>query len=68
MLNKLYKASDIYLDTSTFEGFGRTKVEAQINRTPVMCLNTKINREIKNSEKISRMKELENWLNYLYDN
>lgn len=46
MLNKLYKASDIYLDTSTFEGFGRTKVEAQINRTPVMCLNTKINREI----------------------
>ena len=29
---------------------------------------TKINKEIKNSEKISRMKELENWLNYLYDN
>ena len=24
--------------------------------------------EIKNTEKISRMKELENWLNYLYEN
>ena len=45
-LNKLYKISDIYIDTSTFEGFGRTKIEAQVNRIPVMCLDTKINREI----------------------
>ena len=27
-----------------------------------------IENEIKNTEKISRMKELENWINYLYEN
>ena len=34
----------------------------------VIILKNSIENEIKNTEKISRMKELENWINYLYEN
>ena len=37
--------SNIYLNTSLFEGFGRTSVEAQSFNLPVVCYDTKINRE-----------------------
>ena len=33
------------MNTSLFEGFGRTSVEAQSFNLPVVCYDTKINRE-----------------------
>ena len=42
---------------------GALKNEEEINSHVLM-----IEDEIKNVEKKSRMRELENWLNYLYDN
>ena len=39
------------------------KDQDEINNHILMIEN-----EIKNTEKISRMKELENWINYLYEN
>ena len=38
------------------------------SKTNVSEFFTIKNFEIKNTEKISRMKELENWINYLYEN
>ena len=42
---------------------GAFKDQDEINNHILMIEN-----EIKNTEKISRMKELENWINYLYEN
>ena len=42
---------------------GAFKNQDEINNHVLMIEN-----EIRNTEKISRMKELENWLNYLYEN
>ena len=44
-LSSLFNLSNIYLNTSLFEGFGRTSVEAQSFNLPVVCYDTKINRE-----------------------
>ncbi len=46
----LFRMSNIYLDVSLFEGFGRSLIEAQFFKLKVVCLKTKINQEIlKNS-------------------
>ena len=42
---------------------GAFKNQDEINNHVLMIEN-----EIRNTEKVSRMKELENWLNYLYEN
>ena len=42
---------------------GAFKDQDEINSHVLMIEN-----EIKYTEKISRMKELENWINYLYEN
>ncbi len=42
----LFKISNVLLDVSLFEGFGRSSVEAQYFKLKVICFNTKINREI----------------------
>ena len=45
-LSKIYNISDIYFDTSLYEGFGRTTIEAQNFKLPVVCFNTDSNKEI----------------------
>ena len=45
-LTSLYNNSDLYLDVSLFEGFGRTSIEAQSFGLPVICFDTSINKEI----------------------
>lgn len=45
-LNKYYKLSDLYINPSFHEGFGRTNIEALMNGKNVICADIKINREI----------------------
>ena len=42
----LFNISDIFLDVSLFEGFGRTLIEAQYFGLKVISFNTKINKKI----------------------
>ena len=57
MISLIHFRKDRLLEKAAF------KDEEEINSHVLMIEN-----EIKNVEKKSRMKELENWLNYLYDN
>ena len=57
MVSLIHFRKDRLLEKAAF------KDEEEINSHVLMIEN-----EIKNVEKKSRMKELENWLNYLYDN
>ena len=44
----LFDITNIYIDVSIFEGFGRCLIEAQSFNLNVICFNTEINREIIN--------------------
>lgn len=39
LLNKIYNAADVYLTTTTGEGWGLTVTEAMATKTPVICTN-----------------------------
>ena len=41
-LNTLYKISDIFVFPSSFEGFGRPPIEAQIMKTPVISSSIQV--------------------------
>ena len=62
----LYKNSNVYLDVSLFEGFGRCLIEAQNYKLKVVCLNTENNKEIlKNSGALISNKYDLSSINYL---
>lgn len=42
----IFKKSDLFLDVSLFEGFGRSVIEAQHYGIKILCFNTEINKEI----------------------
>lgn len=45
-LNSFLNYSDLYISASYFEGFGRPSVEARLYKTPVLCIDNKINKEV----------------------
>ena len=54
----LFKISDIFLDVSLFEGFGRCSIEAQAFKKKVICFDTIINREILNKTAVYLKKNM----------
>ena len=44
-LSKFFMSSNVYVDFSEFEGFGRTAIEAQLHGLPILCLKTDTNFE-----------------------
>ena len=66
----LLKISEVFLDVSLFEGFGRSSVEAQYFKLKVVCFNTEINREILGNTAtfIRKNTKAEKIINYLKTN
>lgn len=52
MINYIYGLTDVYLAPSTYEGFGRTVVEAQANSSIVIASDIDAHREITNGSAV----------------
>lgn len=69
-LNSFLNYSDLYISTSYFEGFGRPSVEARLYKTPVLCINNKINKEVlaNSSYYFKNVKDLNKMINIALKN
>lgn len=63
-LNSLYKYCDLYISPSTFEGFNRTNIEAQIFKKKIICSKIMINKEILNNSAfyVKKFHDKDSWI------
>ncbi|HAV2277239.1 TPA: glycosyltransferase family 4 protein [Serratia marcescens] len=64
MISKVYQLTDVYLAPSTYEGFGRTIIEAQANSSVVIASDIAAHREITHGSAIliKDIHDIEKWV------